>query len=641
MIYLLDKRSFSENENRNSASVQTKYYQHLEAERFLRQFHQLTGFVGEIGPCRAFDRLNSFETSQKCIVDPYNEAVGAGLSAVPDNIPYPVTLFRCFLGVDSRIIPGDLLDLSFSISVLEHVGQAECGYDCAPCKGTSLPSVQEEPRDAFCKELFRITKPGGITYHLVNHAARNLTYLSNFINAGFCPFDTEYSIPTLEDCLNSPTAVRQQVDWYNSLEPMPEDLKPLHGVLVMAFKKPLANAPYTFHSEISSKTGAIRGGKEGKPTEHIVPEHKRTLLNYFNYYKYRILSNLTFGNTRKKYKRKKAIIYGHILNKTVQVLSKTVQDDFITVHGPISNRGGSFKMFFIKNNMESKIAGLKRGLDKKSQENVDLYLDRMLILPEDKCYEEFKISKKYLDSITTDEEKEYSKKFANEYHEYSENFPLERDDVYCADVWYFHHGLRFESDQLKNYIKGGDFIDGGAWIGDSNVMLNRFYKPKKVYSFEISQKNQEHFLRIMKLNNIAEDKFELVPLGLSNGKKTIFIDDCGGLGGTILLSGNTECELIDTDSFVKEKNLNVKFIKADLEGSGYDALKGMCETIAKNRPILSLAIYHNPQEFFDMKPLLEEMVKDLDYKITIRRFEPSLDYLAEICLFAYPKELEG
>jgi hypothetical protein len=129
-------------------------------------------------------------------------------------------------------------------------------------------------------------------------------------------------------------------------------------------------------------------------------------------------------------------------------------------------------------------------------------------------------------------------------------------------------------------------------------------------------------------------------MGLSDSKKSIYIDDAGCIGGSIFKKGDVELGLTDIDSFAKEKNLNVKFIKTDLEGSGYDALKGMCETIKNDRPVLSLAIYHSPQEFFDMKPLLSEIVKDLDYKITITRLEPSLDYQAEITLFAYPRELE-
>jgi hypothetical protein len=234
MIYLLDKQSFSEDENSNQASIHTKWYQHLEVDRFSRQFHQSAGFVCEIGPRENFQRLNSFETSRKCIIDPYNGAPGCGLSQFPDNLPYPVTLFRCLLGVNSSIIPNDLLSLSFSISVLEHVGQEEVGCDCNPVQ--IPPSAQEAPRNALCTELFRITKPGGITFHTIDHAARNLTYVQNFINAGFKLFDTKKPIPTLDDCLNLPTAVRQQVEWH-SASPMHDCAKPLHAVLMMAFLK--------------------------------------------------------------------------------------------------------------------------------------------------------------------------------------------------------------------------------------------------------------------------------------------------------------------------------------------------------------------------------------------------------------------
>lgn len=58
--------------------------------------------------------------------------------------------------------------------------------------------------------------------------------------------------------------------------------------------------------------------------------------------------------------------------------------------------------------------------------------------------------------------------------------------------------------------------------------------------------------------------------------------------------------MISLDEFLEEKykNEEVGFIKFDLEGAGYQAIMGSLKTIAKYRPILSIAIYHSPIEFF-------------------------------------------
>lgn len=66
----------------------------------------------------------------------------------------------------------------------------------------------------------------------------------------------------------------------------------------------------------------------------------------------------------------------------------------------------------------------------------------------------------------------------------------------------------------------------------------------------------------------------------------------------------------------------------------------MSETIKRDRPVLSLSIYHNPKEFFEIKPALERIVKTLNYKITIEKHCPFPQATVEIVLFAYPKELD-
>ncbi len=236
MIKLLRKSAFTEEQNSARAAVYTKYYQHLEITRFLSGYTgEMEGFVCEIGPWQNFKYLRAFQRARLCIIDPYNNATGGGLANVPQNLPYPCSLYRCLLGVDSRVIPDRLLDLSFSVSVLEHIGQAECGYDCNPVE--QPPEVQEAPRNAFCRELFRITKPGGITVHTVDHAARNLTLVKNFLATGFEPMNAG-SGPTLDECLSDPDVIRQQRDWIEDDKPMPEEERVLHGVLFMAFRRP-------------------------------------------------------------------------------------------------------------------------------------------------------------------------------------------------------------------------------------------------------------------------------------------------------------------------------------------------------------------------------------------------------------------
>ena len=78
-------------------------------------------------------------------VDEYKGADG-GPASLPE-IP-GVHFVRAKLGVDSKGLPDCFFDAVFSVSVLEHVGNA------------SLP--------AFFAECWRILKPGGLMVHLID-----------------------------------------------------------------------------------------------------------------------------------------------------------------------------------------------------------------------------------------------------------------------------------------------------------------------------------------------------------------------------------------------------------------------------------------------------------------------------------------
>jgi hypothetical protein len=139
------------------------------------------------------------------------------------------------VGPDSSIIPDTFFDITLSISVIEHIGQAEAGYDCKPT--SQPPAAQEALRDEFCAELYRMARPGGVTLHTVDHAARNLSFVANFLRAGFEPLEAGVP-PDVEQCLSDPDAVRQRVGWRKPHLPMPVQEQALHACLLMGFRRP-------------------------------------------------------------------------------------------------------------------------------------------------------------------------------------------------------------------------------------------------------------------------------------------------------------------------------------------------------------------------------------------------------------------
>lgn len=215
--------------------------------------------------------------------------------------------------------------------------------------------------------------------------------------------------------------------------------------------------------------------------------------------------------------------------------------------------------------------------------------------------------------------------------------------IYLPEVFYTQHGLRFCNPKIREYIKGKCFLDCGAFIGDSAIVLSK-YNPSKILCFEFSKPTIECLKNNLKRNHI-ENIVEIIPYALSD-------ENTSSVAGTELISGDiaipsdkspTTPSTQSSNIIIKKlddvitSNIEVGFIKADIEGALMPMLKGGVETIARNRPVLSLSIYHNPDELFGTKSFLERFLTDYAFEFHHANF--SKRSLSELILFAYPKEI--
>ena len=126
-------------------------------------------------------------------------------------------------------------------------------------------------------------------------------------------------------------------------------------------------------------------------------------------------------------------------------------------------------------------------------------------------------------------------------------------------------------------------------------------------------------LETIKLN---ESK-NIVPVRLGLGSKDEVLEiniDSSASSINRVLHENLQKESIHIttlDKFVEEHNLKVGLIKVDIEGFEQEFLKGALNTIKTQKPILLLSIYHNADDFFNIKPFIESL--DLGYSLKIVR----------------------
>jgi FkbM family methyltransferase len=135
------------------------------------------------------------------------------------------------------------------------------------------------------------------------------------------------------------------------------------------------------------------------------------------------------------------------------------------------------------------------------------------------------------------------------------------------------------------------FIDAGGFDGDtSEGFAKRYPDYRKIILFEPSPKN----LLAARQRLSGYKRIEYRPVGLSDSKATLGFDPDAGSASSITCSARAAIHVDTLDALVTER---VSFIKMDLEGWEMKALQGSCRHIAKERPKLAIAVYHDSPDF--------------------------------------------
>lgn len=252
-----------------------------------------------------------------------------------------------------------------------------------------------------------------------------------------------------------------------------------------------------------------------------------------------------------------------------------------------------------------KTINLKQGLDQESIKLIDQLLNSMYYY-----YTHNIIKRSKLKNVNVIQKIKEERKFLNNYKKNSKIFGIALD----VSIYFYKHGLIFVPNETVDKLKNRDFIDGGAYNGDSALMFERDFKPNKIYSFEPSKSAFESLLTNIKSNNLKE----VIPIneGLGEKETTINFFSCGP-SSTFYNNGNEITRVTTIDRFVEENKLDIGLIKFDIEGYALNALKGAIKTLKKFKPILLISIYHNAQEFFYIKDFINQL--DQGYIIIIRK----------------------
>jgi FkbM family methyltransferase len=156
---------------------------------------------------------------------------------------------------------------------------------------------------------------------------------------------------------------------------------------------------------------------------------------------------------------------------------------------------------------------------------------------------------------------------------------------------------------LAQVLKPGMvFVDGGANEGLYSLFASKRVSPEGlVIAVEPSSRELERLKANIKLNRASNIRPRQAALGQGSGTAELAIAEAGHEGQntvgqavsnpTVATVGHEKVDLVTLDELVEREGLSrVDFVKLDVEGSEFDALRGATETLVRHRPLLQLEI---------------------------------------------------
>lgn len=147
-----------------------------------------------------------------------------------------------------------------------------------------------------------------------------------------------------------------------------------------------------------------------------------------------------------------------------------------------------------------------------------------------------------------------------------------------------------------------------------------------VYGFEPFQDFLKYIDNTVQQNPMKNIKVYPYGLWSENATKKLCLMDVSSSLVLVYTDGPefTDVKVVSLDSFVEENNLKkVDFIKMDIEGAEVDALHGAEKTIKKYKPKLVVALYHRPEDIFNIMLYINSLNPNYTYYLG---YHPPFDY---------------
>jgi FkbM family methyltransferase len=154
-----------------------------------------------------------------------------------------------------------------------------------------------------------------------------------------------------------------------------------------------------------------------------------------------------------------------------------------------------------------------------------------------------------------------------------------------------------------------NFIDCGAYTGDTFEELVRFYKPEHYFGFE---PDPNCYAKLVETLSVSEHQGHIcsMPLGVSDGNT--FLRFRSNLSSSkIDEAGDSLIQTVRLDDVLW--NYDNLMIKMDIEGAEVAALDGAKRTITEAKPDLAICVYHRASDLWRIPLMLKDWVPEYRY----------------------------
>lgn len=172
----------------------------------------------------------------------------------------------------------------------------------------------------------------------------------------------------------------------------------------------------------------------------------------------------------------------------------------------------------------------------------------------------------------------------------------------------------FDLPVLREQITENEvFVDGGSFDGRTSMAFVDWCHDnyKKIYAFEPDPNNQNKCRQLLK----DYCKYEIIEKGLWSRQTELKFNAIANGSSKVVEEGTITIPVVSMDEVIIDE---VTFIKLDVEGSEYEALRGARNIITKYKPKMAISIYHKPEDIWELPELILSLNEN--YRFYLRHY---------------------